>query len=152
MNGFADALVRSTAAQRPRHGSIDISVGRLGLFLEQGSGVQDLSRLAVSTLADVFLQPGFLQRMAAIGGQAFDSGEAFPARVETGVMHERVGSPSISTVQAPHNPAPQLNLVPVSPIRSRNAHNRGICASASMVYFWPFTCRSKDGIVCLSQK
>ena len=36
------------------------------------------------------------------------------------VMHERAGSPSISTVQAPQRPSPQPYLAPVRPRSSRS--------------------------------
>ena len=42
----------------------------------------------------------------------------------TGVMQDRVASPSMITVQAPHNPAPQPNFVPTIPNSSRSAHKQ----------------------------
>ena len=53
---------------------------------------------------------------------------ARPAPAETGVTQERTASPSSSTVQAP-----QLNVVPVSPSKSRSAHSSGMPGSASTV-------------------
>ena len=38
-----------------------------------------------------------------------------PAASLTGVMQDRVASPSINTVQAPQSPAPQPNFVPTRP-------------------------------------
>src|ERR1700722_17014414 len=55
----------------------------------------------------------------------------FPATDETGVMQERVASPSICTVQAPHRAIPQPNFVPVMPRVSRRTHNSGIFGGTS---------------------
>src|SRR5207247_2572961 len=52
-----------------------------------------------------------------------------PAASPTIMEQERAASPSICTVQAPHSARPQPYLVPVSPTKSRIAHNRGIFGS-----------------------
>src|SRR5439155_13530248 len=44
-----------------------------------------------------------------------------PATLWTSVMHESVGTPSMSTVHAPQWPSPQATLVPVSDSSSRSA-------------------------------
>ena len=49
---------------------------------------------------------------------------ALPATAETGVMQERVGSPSTRTVHEPHMPMPQPNFVPVRPSSSRSTQSR----------------------------
>src|SRR5947208_735279 len=54
-----------------------------------------------------------------------------PATLPTGVMHERVGRPPTCTVQAPHMPIPQPNLVPVKPIVSRITQRSGVSSSTS---------------------
>src|ERR1700733_14542009 len=59
----------------------------------------------------------------------------------TGVMQDLVASPSMITVQAPHNPAPQPNFVPTIPISSRSAHSSGISGSPSTGFFRPLTRR-----------
>src|SRR5580692_4578212 len=59
----------------------------------------------------------------------------------TGVMQDRVASPSMITVQAPHNPAPQPNFVPTIPSSSRRAHSSGISGSTSTAIFRPLTRR-----------
>jgi hypothetical protein len=41
-------------------------------------------------------------------------------------MHERVASPLMCTVQAPHNAIPQPNFVPVMLKVSRSTHRSGI--------------------------
>src|SRR5450830_1051314 len=62
------------------------------------------------------------------------------ASTETiGVMHERTARPSTCTVQAPHRPMPQPNLVPVNLTISRNTHSKGVCGSVSTVWAWPLT-------------
>src|SRR5882757_7258030 len=58
-----------------------------------------------------------------------------------GVMQDRVASPSMITVQAPHNPAPQPNFVPTIPSSSRRAHSSGISGSTSPAIFRPLTRR-----------
>src|SRR5260370_5085090 len=53
--------------------------------------------------------------------------------LSTGVMQERVATPSTCTVQAPHSAAAQPNFVPVMPSTSRNTHRRGVSPSTSTV-------------------
>src|SRR6201984_3044336 len=53
------------------------------------------------------------------------------ATSESCVWHERTALPSMCTVQAPHNPAPQPNFVPVSLRCSRTIQRSGVSASAS---------------------
>src|SRR5262249_26503875 len=59
------------------------------------------------------------------------------------VIHERVGAPSICTVQAPHNAMPQPNLVPVMPSTSRNTHRSGVSPSTSTLCVLPLTLMAK---------
>src|SRR5215471_19261523 len=56
-----------------------------------------------------------------------------PSASLTGTLQERVATPSIWTVQAPHWAMPQPYLVPVSPTFSRIAHSSGVSGSTSMV-------------------
>src|SRR5215468_934118 len=62
-----------------------------------------------------------------------------PAISETCVWQAYARLPSICTMQAPHRPVPQPNLVPVSLRPSRITHNNGVCGGASVVAAWPFT-------------
>src|ERR1700676_1632005 len=78
MDGFADALVGSAAADIAAHEVVDVGVGRFGLLREQRDGGHDLSGLAVTALRDVFLDPGLLHGMAPVGRQAFDGRHLFP--------------------------------------------------------------------------
>jgi hypothetical protein len=56
---------------------------------------------------------------------------ALPAAALTGVEQDRWATPSMCTVQAPHNPMPQPNFVPVIPRTSRKTHSRGMSGSTS---------------------
>src|SRR6185437_1309076 len=65
----------------------------------------------------------------------------WPFTALTGTMQLRVKRPSMSTVQAPHIPMPQPNLVPVSASSSRNTHRSGVSASTSTLRSVPLTLR-----------
>src|SRR4051812_47256045 len=65
-----------------------------------------------------------------------------PAISETWVWHENARLPSIWTMQAPHRPVPQPNLVPVSFSPSRSTHSRGVCGGASVDAGLPLTVNS----------
>src|SRR5258708_4243319 len=60
-----------------------------------------------------------------------------PATAATGIEQDRVGTPSIWTVQAPHCAMPQPNLVPVRPMVSRSTHRSGVDSSTSTLWDWP---------------
>jgi hypothetical protein len=62
----------------------------------------------------------------------------FPETLEIGVMQDRVASPLMCTVHAPHNAIPQPNLVPVMFSVSRSTQSSGICGSTSTVVDFPF--------------
>src|SRR6202040_1963015 len=62
----------------------------------------------------------------------------------TGVMQERVATPSMCTVQAPHSAMPQPNLVPVMPSTSRSTHSSGVSPSTSTDLTVPLTLISYD--------
>src|SRR5436309_2226375 len=62
-----------------------------------------------------------------------------PATSDTCVWQENARLPSICTVQAPHRPVPQPNLVPVSLRSSRSTHNSGVAGGASVDAGLPFT-------------
>ena len=65
----------------------------------------------------------------------------FPAAAEAGVLQERIGMPSRCTVQEPHRPAPQPNLVPIMPRLSRMTQSRGVLGSTSTLWALPLTLR-----------
>src|SRR3954452_19879302 len=56
-----------------------------------------------------------------------------------GVTQDRVATPSMCTVQAPHSAAPQPNLVPVMPSTSRCTQSRGVSPSTSKLCSVPLT-------------
>src|SRR5215468_9159828 len=62
-----------------------------------------------------------------------------PAISETWVWHENARLPSICTMQAPHRPVPQPNLVPASFSPSLITHNNGVAGGASVDAALPFT-------------
>src|SRR5262249_34792459 len=62
-----------------------------------------------------------------------------PAISDIWVWHENARLPSICTMQAPHRPVPQPNLVPVSLRSSRITHNNGVVGGASVDATLPFT-------------
>src|SRR4249920_739220 len=62
-----------------------------------------------------------------------------PAISETCVWQAYARLPSICTMQAPHRPVPQPNLVPVSLRPSRITHNNGVAGGASVDAAFPFT-------------
>src|SRR5262245_10527991 len=61
-----------------------------------------------------------------------------PATFETEIWQERTALPSTCTVQAPHRPDPQPNLVPVSFNCSRTTQSKGVSGSASTLAGLPF--------------
>ena len=62
-----------------------------------------------------------------------------PATSDIVVWQERTALPSTWTVQAPHRPAPQPNLVPVSFRCSRTTQSSGVLASTSTLCAVPLT-------------
>src|SRR5437764_9185066 len=64
-----------------------------------------------------------------------------PAACLTAVWQERTATPSRCTVQAPHRPAPQPNLVPVICSCSRMTQSSGVSLDASTDIFRPLILR-----------
>src|SRR5690606_11672165 len=54
-----------------------------------------------------------------------------PSTAQTGVSQACTGRPSMRTLHAPHDPAPQPNRGPFNPQACRNTDRRGDAASAS---------------------
>src|SRR3977135_451105 len=75
MDRLADSLV-GTAAADICDRCIDVLIGGVGLFGEQGSGGHDHPALAVTALRNLSGDPGFLQRMGAVLRKSLDSGNA----------------------------------------------------------------------------
>jgi hypothetical protein len=59
----------------------------------------------------------------------------------SGSEHDRAGTPSTCTVQAPHWAIPQPYLVPIRPITSRSTQSSGVSASTSTSCGRPLTVR-----------
>src|SRR5262249_37700406 len=49
-----------------------------------------------------------------------------------GIEHDRVATPSMWTVHAPHSAMPQPYFVPVRPSASRSTHRSGVSGSTSI--------------------
>src|SRR5258708_18115301 len=64
-----------------------------------------------------------------------------PAASLAAVWHERTATPSRCTVQAPHRPAPEPNLVPVICSCSRMTQSSGVSLAASTDIFRPLIFR-----------
>ena len=60
-----------------------------------------------------------------------------PAAALTGITQDRLGMPSRCTVHAPQRAAPQPNLVPFMPRRSRKTHSKGMSGGASTLWDLP---------------
>ena len=83
-----------------------------------------------------------------------------PATGLTGTWHDRVATPSICTVQAPHWAMPQPYLVPVRPSVSRNTHKQR-CAQIDIRlivltvdvegHHLPSSRRAPKGMICSSR-
>ena len=73
------------------------------------------------------------------------------AAADTGVWQARTARPRRCTVQAPHWPMPQPNLVPFRFRTSRITHSRGISAGTSTVVDRPFTFKVYGMAVALEE-
>jgi hypothetical protein len=69
-----------------------------------------------------------------------------PATLDMGVTQERAATPSICTVQAPHNAMPHPNFVPVMFNVSRSTQSSGISGATSTVCGLPFSTKLMDMI------
>ena len=72
VNCFADALIGAAAANVAAHGVVNIGVGGFWFLGEQGDCGHDLAGLAVTALGNIFFNPGFLDGVRTIGGEAFN--------------------------------------------------------------------------------
>src|ERR1700724_3354562 len=62
-----------------------------------------------------------------------------PLTVEVGVIQERVATPFMMTVHAPHWPSPQPNRGPCKPRSLRRMYSSGVDGATSTVCALPFT-------------
>src|SRR6266850_6538621 len=81
LDSLADAHISATATDVPRHGGVDIAVGRVGLGGEQCRCGHDLAGLAVAALRHLQLDPGLLNLFAGgCGTDGLDRGDALAGR------------------------------------------------------------------------
>src|SRR5882672_1882092 len=77
LDSLADSHISAAATDVPRHGGVDISIGRLGIGGEQRRRGHDLAGLAIAALRDLELDPGLLDFLAGGGGaNGLDRGDA----------------------------------------------------------------------------
>src|SRR5882757_1759864 len=77
VNGLAN-LLEGSASANIGDGLVDILVGRLRLFLEQGRDRHDHAALAIATLRNIVGHPGLLYLVqCAIAGESFDGDDLF---------------------------------------------------------------------------
>src|SRR5262247_1606953 len=72
-----DALIGAAATDIRAHVLDDLVARGLGLLLQEIGRAHDLAGLAVAALRHALGKPGFLNRMTAVGRQAFDGGDRF---------------------------------------------------------------------------
>jgi len=72
MDGTPDALIGSTTTKIPGERSINVRVGGRRVRRQEGGCRHKLSRLAIPALRHFFGNPGTLQWMAAVRGEALD--------------------------------------------------------------------------------
>src|SRR5687768_2664334 len=71
---------------------------------------------------------------------------------DIGVEHDRTALPRMCTVQAPHWPMPQPNLVPFRLRTFRRTHSRGMSPGTSTVVAFPFTVKVNGIALTLRKK
>jgi hypothetical protein len=110
---------------------------------EQCRRRHDLARLAVAALNDLEVEPSlWILAPATVAPIASIVVISEVPTLSMEVIQERVGAPSICTVQAPHSAIPQPNFVPVMSSTSRKTHKSGVSPSTSTVRTVPFTLMS----------
>ena len=60
LDRFANADIRSAAADVAEHGFLDVGVGRMRVACDEGRGRHDLARLAIAALHYLAVEPSFL--------------------------------------------------------------------------------------------
>src|SRR6267378_3377128 len=71
LDSLADSHISAAATDVPRHGSVDIAIGRLGVGREQRRRGHDLAGLAIAALRHLELDPG-----DALAGRSSDRRDA----------------------------------------------------------------------------
>src|SRR6202047_5235560 len=75
MDRLPDPWIGAAAADVAAHRAVDLLVAGLRVRLQQRRGGHDLARLAVPALRRAELDPGLLDRVAAVVRQALDGGD-----------------------------------------------------------------------------
>src|SRR5580704_5467694 len=75
LDSAEDARIGAAAADIAIHMANDVVAARILIAGEQRGGLHDLPGLAIAALRHLQIEPGFLQRMVAIGRQALDGGD-----------------------------------------------------------------------------
>src|SRR5258706_3269595 len=81
LDPLADSQISAASTNVPRHGGVDIAIGRVGLGGEQRGCGHDLARLAINALRYFQLDPGLLNLLAGgCGADRLDRGDALAGR------------------------------------------------------------------------
>src|SRR6267154_318714 len=81
LDSLADSHISPAATDVPRHGGVDVAVGRVGLGREQRRRGHDLAGLAIAALRDLQVDPGLLDLPAGgRGADGLDRGDALARR------------------------------------------------------------------------
>src|SRR5882672_3021657 len=81
LDSLADSHIGAAATDVPRHGGVDIAIGRLGIGGEQRRRGHDLAGLAIAALRHLELDPGLLDLSAGCcGTDGLDRGDALAGR------------------------------------------------------------------------
>src|SRR6267378_3302976 len=81
LDSLADAHISTAATDVPRHGGVDIAIGRVGVGREQLRRGHDLAGLAIAALRHLERDPGLLDLLAGRSGtDGLDRGDALAGR------------------------------------------------------------------------
>src|SRR6266853_2401682 len=81
LDSRADSHIGAAPTDVPRHGGVDIVIGRVGVGREQRRGGHDLAGLAIAALRHLQIDPGLLDLLAGgCGTNRLDRGDALAGR------------------------------------------------------------------------
>src|SRR6266436_3078439 len=81
LDSRADSHIGAAPADVPRHGGVDVAIGRVGVGREQRSRGHDLAGLAIAALRDLEIEPRLLNLPAGgCGADGLDRGDALAGR------------------------------------------------------------------------
>src|SRR6266853_4888952 len=81
LDSLADSHISTAATDVPRHGGVDVAIGRVGVGREQRRGGHDLAGLAIAALRDLEIEPRLLNLPAGgCGANGLDRGDALAGR------------------------------------------------------------------------